>query len=377
MYDDLFFPLPEPEGMGGDAPYGNAPRDGLTRLKGSVEHIIYSNEDNGYTVMDVGLEDDVITACGVMPYVGEGDTLILWGSWVHNPKYGRQFKVEQYERDMPADSAAILRYLASRTIKGIGPKLAQRIVEAFGDETLDVMENHPEWLSDVPGISRKKADEIAEDFRNKAGIRSAMLFFRDYFGAAMTVKIYKQWGSGSVDIARKNPYRLCDEVEGIGFERADRMAMSLGLDPMGEERLGSGVRYLLTTNAAQNGHVCLPREKLVEAASRLLGADTERIAAVVESLLGTHTLVSHRFDGKEYIYDTAEEREALHEKIRCCAQEYVRYITEHRPDLSHASLTDAMACFEIEWDGIAHTSAADTVACMKVWEVLFPNYYAN
>ena len=219
MYDQPFFPPTDPSDP--SAPGLPTPKDGLERLKGTVEHIIYTNEDNGYTVLDFGMEDDIVTACGTMPYVGEGDSLILWGNWVHNPKYGRQFKVEQYERDMPADSAAILRYLASRTIKGIGPKLAQRIVEAFGDETLDVMENHPEWLSDVPGISRKKADEIAEDFRNKAGIRSAMLFFRNYFGAAMTVKIYKQWGSGSVDIARKNPYRLCDEVEGIGFERAE------------------------------------------------------------------------------------------------------------------------------------------------------------
>lgn len=308
MYDELEFPLPEPPGeseRGGITP----PKDGLTQLKGTVEHIIYCNEDNGYTVMDVGLEDDVVTACGVMPYIDEGDSLILWGNWVHNPKYGRQFKVEQYERDMPADSAAILRYLSSRAIKGIGPKLAERIVAQFGDETLDVMENHPEWLSDVQGISRKKAEEIAEDFRAKAGIRSAMMFFRDYFGAAMTVRIYKQWGSGAVDIARKNPYRLCDEVDGIGFERADQMAMSLGLDPQGEDRIMSGVKYLLTSNAAQNGHVCLPREKLIETAVQLLRTDAERVAAAVESQLELGRLVCRRYDGKEYVYDAATDKQ--------------------------------------------------------------------
>ncbi len=285
--------------------------DGLTRLKGTVEHIIYCNEDNGYTVMDVGLEDDVITACGILPYIAEGDGVILWGNWVHNPKYGRQFKVEQYERDMPADAAAILRYLSSRTVKGVGPKLAARIVEAFGDETLDVMENHPEWLADLPGISRKKAAEIAEDFRAKAGIRSAMLFFRDYFGAAMTVRIYKQYGGSAVDIAKTNPYRLCDEVEGIGFERADQMAMSLGIDPDGPARLASGVKYLLTSNAAQNGHTCLPREKLCEAAARLLHTEPDRIRAVIESLLDTGALESHRFGGGELIFDTTNDR---HEK---------------------------------------------------------------
>ena len=307
MYDELHFPPLEPP----EPPTEKAapPKDGLTQLKGTVEHIIFCNEDNGYTVMDVGLEDDIITACGVMPYIGEGDALILWGNWTHNPKYGRQFKVEQYERDMPADSAAILRYLSSRAIKGIGPKLAERIVERFGEDTLDVLENHPEWLCDVQGISRKKAEEISEDFKAKAGIRSAMMFFRDYFGAAMTVRIYKTWGSGAVDIARKNPYRLCDEVEGIGFERADQMAMSLGLDPQGEDRIMSGVKYLLTSNAAQNGHVCLPREKLTETAVRLLRTDAERVSAAVEAQLEAGRLVCRRFAGKEYIYDAATDKQ--------------------------------------------------------------------
>ena len=268
-------------------------RDAMTRLKGTVEHIIYANEDNGYTVLDLGVEesDDVITACGILPYIGEGDLVILWGGWVHNPKYGRQFKVEQYERDLPADASAILRYLASRTIKGVGPVLAERIVAAFGDETLDVMENHPEWLADLPGISRRKAAEIGEDFRAKAGIRSAMLFFRDHFGAAMTVRIYKHYGSRAVDIAKQNPYRLCDEVEGIGFERADQMAMSLGLAPDSRERLGSGVRYLLTSNAAKNGHVCLPKDKLTDAAVRLLGAERSQVEDAMAHELSLGRLV--------------------------------------------------------------------------------------
>ncbi|MBQ3507230.1 MAG: ATP-dependent RecD-like DNA helicase [Clostridia bacterium] len=316
MYDMPWFPPVDPP----EPPEQKvaAPKDGLTQLKGTVEHIIYCNEDNGYTVMDVGLEDDVITACGVMPYISDGDSLILWGNWVHNPKYGRQFKVEQYERDMPADSAAILRYLSSRTIKGIGPRLAERIVSAFGDETLDVMENHPEWLADVPGISRRKAEEIAEDFKAKAGIRSAMMFFRDYFGAAMTVRIYKQWGSGAVDMAKKNPYRLCDEVEGIGFERADQMAMALGLDPQGEDRIMSGVKYLLTTNAAQNGHLCLPREKLTEAAVRLLHTDAERVTSAIHAQLDSRRLVSRRFDGQEFVYDaiTDQQEKYIADKLR-------------------------------------------------------------
>ncbi len=295
-------PLPEPPGTGRAG-------DGLIELKGTVESIIYANEDNGYTVLDLGLEDDIVTACGILPYIAEGDAVILWGRWTHNPKYGRQFKVEQYERDLPADAAAILRYLSSRTVKGVGPTLAERIVSAFGDETLDVMENHPEWLADIPGISKKKAAEIGEDFRAKAGIRSAMIFFRDYFGAAMTVRIYKKYGGSAVDIARENPYRLCDEVDGIGFERADRMAMALGLDPVGDARLGSGVKYLLSSNAAQNGHTCLPREKLIEAAARLLRADAGLIASAVEAQLAAGHLVARRLGGVEYIFDAATDRQ--------------------------------------------------------------------
>ncbi len=287
-----------------------APADDMTRMEGAVEHIIYTNEDNGYTVFDFGVETsgEVITAQGIMPYVSEGDSLILWGEWIHSPKYGRQFKVAQYERHMPADTAAILRYLSSRTIKGVGPKLAARIVEAFGEDTLDVMENHSDWLAEVPGISRKKAQEISEDFKAKAGIRSAMMFFRDYFGAAMTVKIYKTFGSGCVDIAKQNPYRLCNEVEGVGFERADQMAMSMGLDPEGNERLMSGVKYLLTGNAQRNGHVCLPREKLIEAAAQMLKTTPEKVNAAVDGLLSSGGLTQRVYGGRRMLFDVQTDR---------------------------------------------------------------------
>ena len=278
-------------------------------LRGTVERIIYSNAENGYTICDFGLESgDVVTVCGVMPYIGAGDELTVWGDWVHNPRYGRQFRVDQYERSLPADRHAILRYLSSRTVKGVGPALAKRLVETFGDDTLDIMENHPDWLTQVNGISRKKADEIAEDFRAKAGIRSAMLFFREYFGAALTIRIYKTYGSGAVDIAKNNPYRLCDEVEGIGFEKADRFAAALGVDPESEQRLMSGVVYILSSNAAQNGHVCLPREKLIPAAVQLLQTDTERIDRAVGALLANGKLVCRRYAGVDYLFEAVQDR---------------------------------------------------------------------
>ena len=283
---------------------GPMDEQGLLRITGSVEHVIYSNEENGFAICDLGTDtDDLITITGTLPYVGEGDLLTVYGKWVHNPKYGRQFKVEQSEKQMPADKASILRYLSSGSIKGIGPKTAQRIVDEFGEETFDVMENHPEWLASIQGITPKRAKAIAEDFKNKAGIRSAMLFFREFFGAAMTVRIYKKWGSNSVEIAKNNPYRLCDEIEGIGFERADRLAVRMGLEKNSAERLCSGVLYMLSSNAAQNGHVCLPREKLIAGAAKLLEATESEIADAVSLLLKNQKLRVVHFGGGDYLYD--------------------------------------------------------------------------
>jgi len=277
---------------------------GLLQLSGSIEHVIFSNEENGFAICDLGTDtDDLITITVILPYIGAGDQVTVFGRWVHNPKYGRQFKVERAEKQLPADRASILRYLASGSIKGIGPKTAQRIVDEFGDEAFDVIENHPDWLAEIHGITLKKARAISEDFKNKAGIRSAMLFFREYFGAAMTVRIYKKWGANAVDLAKKNPYLLCEEIEGIGFERADRMAVQLGLDLHSMERLSGGVRYLLSTNAGQNGHVCLPREKLAASAARLLDTSPELVEEAISGLLKEQKIRTVNFDGVPFLYD--------------------------------------------------------------------------
>ena len=277
---------------------------GMQKLSGSIEHVIYANEENGFAICDLGTDnDDLITITGILPYIGEGDVVTVYGRWVHNPKYGRQFKVEQSEKQLPADRASILRYLSSGSIKGIGPKIAQRIVDEFGDETFDVIEHHPDWLASIQGITPKRALEIGQEFQNKAGIRSAMMFFREFFGAAITVRIYKRWGSAAVDIAKKNPYRLCEEIDGIGFERADRLAVHLGLERESDERLASGVRYLLGVNAGQNGHVCLPREKLTASAAKLLEASEERIEAAISLLLREQKLCVVQHDGVQYLYE--------------------------------------------------------------------------
>ena len=284
--------------------FDNDIRDKLEKLTGCVEGIIYANEENGYTVCDLGTDDDdIVTITGIMPYLAEGDRLTVWGEWKHNPKYGRQFAVEEYEKELPANAMAILRYLSSGAIKGVGKKTAEKIVNEFGDNTLDVMENHPEWLSDIPGMSRKKAKAICEEFKEKAGIRSAMIFFREYFGAALTIKIYKRWGAAAIDVAKANPYRLCEEIDGIGFEKSDSMARKLGMERNSAARLSAGILYVLTTVGAQNGNTCLPRDILVREAAKILDADADCVEGCVEGMLGMGKLKNYRLDGKEFIFD--------------------------------------------------------------------------
>ena len=278
--------------------------DGYEKLSGCVEGIIYANEENGYTVCDLGTDDDdIVTITGIMPYLSEGDRLVVYGEWKHNPKYGRQFSVVEYEKQLPANAMAILRYLSSGAIKGVGKKTAQKIVDEFGDNTLDVLENHPDWLSDIPGLSMKKAKQISQEFKEKAGIRTAMIFFREYFGASLTIKIYKRWGASAVDVAKANPYRLCDEIEGIGFEKADKMAQKLGVDRDSNSRICSGVQYVVNNLAHGNGHVCLKREVLAAEAARVLDSDEERVDGVIGGMIYSGKLKCYRRDGFEFVFD--------------------------------------------------------------------------
>lgn len=290
---------------------------GLQKLEGSVEQIVFCNEDNGYTVCDIAVDEEMVTVCGIMPMLAEGDRLCVYGKWVHSPKYGRQFSAEQYERIMPADTASMLRYLSSRTVKGIGPKTALKIIEEFGEDSFDVIENHPEWLASIKGISMKVALAASESFKEQTGIRSAMMFFRDHFGAATTVRIYKKWGSASVDIAKKNPYRLCNEIEGIGFERADALAGSLGIHTDNFDRIMSGLHYVLQRNGAQNGHVCLPREKLCEAGAALLGVGTEETEQAISELIRTGKFKHVMHGETQMIYTVAayDEEKYIAEKL--------------------------------------------------------------
>ncbi len=278
--------------------------DGMERFSGSVEAIIYANEENGYTVFDFALDSgEVVTATGTLPYLAEGDGVVLYGKWAHNPKYGTQLQVLEYESILPETKAAMLRYLASGAVKGIGPKIAARIVSEYGEDTFSVIENHPEWLSQIQGISRKRALEIGEDFKAKAGMRSVMMFFREPFGATATVKIYRRWGTASIEIAKRDPYVFCREIEGIGFERVDSFARTLGFSQNAPERLGGGILHVLGDQAFQSGHTCLPKEELIRAASDMLSVTNDEVEEAIRALLSKRRLVSVKREGVTYLFD--------------------------------------------------------------------------
>lgn len=272
-------------------------------INGSVESVIYRSDSGEYTVIELITDKgESAVAVGNMPYISEGEEAVLYGRWTHHAEYGRQFSVESYEKKLPSGAAAILKYLSSRAVRGVGAATAIKIVERYGDDTFDVMENHPDWLADIPGISQKRAKEIHDSFVEQTGIRNLMMFCRDYFGSAAITRIYNRYGGKAVGIIRENPYRLCSEIYGIGFERADALAASLGIGRESRERIVSGLIYLLQYNANTNGHCCLPREKLEAAATEKLDVAPELIVRTMEDAAKEGILCVYRTGEKEYWY---------------------------------------------------------------------------
>ncbi len=275
----------------------------LVSIEGTVEKIIYHNDENGYVVCEMlAFSDELYTVCGNMPYLAVGETIKALGDFVTHPQFGRQFRVEYYEKQMPSNATSILKYLASGTIRGIGPVTARHIVEKYGDDTFEVLENHPEWLADINGISARKAKEIGEAFKAQFGMRNVMAFCRQYFGPATAVRIYKKWGCSAVDVINKNPYILCDEIHGVTFEKADAIAKSLGFTSGSDERIGAGIKFVLQHNLYQNGHVFLPQEKLVETAIKLLGCEKEKAEDVLAYLVALGELKFVKESGIKCIY---------------------------------------------------------------------------
>ena len=254
-------------------------------IKGYVDHIIYRRPDNGYTVMVVVTEGEERTCVGTMSDVEPGENLKLQGEYTDHAIYGRQFKVSSYEVVPPDDVLSIERYLGSGAIKGIGAALAARIVKKFGEDTFRVMEEEPERLAEIKGISERKAREIAIQMEEKKDLRDAMVFLQQYgISNTLAVKIYNTYGLGLYNVMRENPYKLAEDISGIGFKIADEIAGKIGIQTDSDYRIRSGILYTLML-AAGEGHVYLPETVLMEKAALLLGLYPSALEGQLENLM--------------------------------------------------------------------------------------------
>ena len=245
-------------------------------VTGYIDHIIFRNEDNGYTVLVLkGTEgdDEELTCVGTFPVISQGATIEASGNFINHHIYGKQFQITSFTEKMPEDAMAMERYLGSGAIKGIGAALAARIVRRFGADTLRIVEEEPERLAEIKGISEKKAREIAAQMEEKADMRKAMMFLQKYgISLNLGAKIYQKYGDSVYSVLQENPYRLADDISGVGFKIADEIAGRIGIHTDSDYRIKSGMMYTLL-QATGEGHVYLPKEELFQRSSELLGVD--------------------------------------------------------------------------------------------------------
>ncbi|MDD4699711.1 MAG: ATP-dependent RecD-like DNA helicase [Oscillospiraceae bacterium] len=280
-------------------------------ISGTVEHITYRNSDSGFTVVELDCGSESITAVGIMPEIAKGESLEVTGHFDIHSTYGQQFKVDVCERTLPSGPSAILKYLSSGAVKGIGPATAKRIVHDFGEETFDVLENQPQRLAMIKGITKAKAEEICEEFSRRRSIREVMLHLgRLGVTADEALQVYKRYGQNSVDFIKADPFLLCKEGIDMPFERADEIATKMDLVPDSLERISAGVVYILKHNL-NNGHTCLPREKLISVAAQMLDCNSYRADEACEELLALKIFNSVTINDKDFIslcdYSNAEQ----------------------------------------------------------------------
>lgn len=265
----------------------------MMKLRCVVEHITYQNQENGYSVMRVKVKDyaDLVTLVGNLLDVPVGAVLLCDGVWKMDKRYGRQFVCETWEEVMPATVYGIEKYLGSGLVKGIGPKFAHLIVERFGTETIDIIEEDIERLYEVPGIGKKRVEKIRESWEKQKDIKNVMLFLQQYgVSTAYAAKIYRQYGKESIDQVKENPYRLADDIWGIGFKTADGIAGKMGYGKNDLRRCRSGIQYTLN-ELADEGHVYAVEEQLIEAAGKLLEADREPIVQAMAGMIASEDLI--------------------------------------------------------------------------------------
>ncbi len=280
-------------------------------IRGVVERITYKNDQNGYTVATVKVGRERVTVVGIIPFLGEGESAVFSGRYIIHPTYGRQFSADSFERTAPETAAQILRYLSSGLIKGVGPSTAAKIVERFGNESLDIIQNNPKRLASIKGISEEKAQSISEEYAKTAMVQDIMLMLSPYeVSPDRCMRIFSKLGKNATARIRENPYLLCmPEIE-LSFEKVERMAYDMGISPDSETRLAAGIEHIIRQNL-MNGHTCLPKNKLVGVAVKLLESSNERIESIIDRMAESLSLMTRYTDGTVFValpqYYCAEE----------------------------------------------------------------------
>lgn len=291
----------------------------METLNGILERIVFENPESGFTIGRFSARDHVelITIVGNLASVNPGESLLLSGEWVNNPKYGRQFQIEKYETIQPANIVGIRKYLGSGLIKGIGPKMASRIVSQFGLDTIDVIEQQPQKLANVPGIGRKRVKMIQKAWEEQREIKNVMLFLQSHnVSTAHATKIYKTYQNDSIPIVKENPYRLADEIYGIGFVTADTIAQKLGIHKDDPHRVQAGIKYVLSQKADE-GHVFQHADELIESCESMLEQASQTIELGILALTQKEELVLSSEDGAvEFI----AEQDIVNEWLNCTSE---------------------------------------------------------
>jgi exodeoxyribonuclease V alpha subunit len=269
----------------------------IVEIQGVVDQIVYKNDDNGYVVLKLKTKDDLIAAVGYVPFITEGQRIKIEGEWVIHPTFGQQVKIKSCEEILPSNIEGIERYLSSGLIPGIGPVTAKNIVKKFGEDSLDIIEMNPGKLKEVDGIGEKKAFAISEAFKEQRELKNVMVFLQTYgVSTAYGIKIFKKYGQNTINTVRENPYKLCEDISGIGFKTADRIARNLGMPLNSIERAKAGIKYILYSFTA-NGHTYLPMKNLLFESKRLLNIPEEIIKEAVSISAASKDIV---IEGEEY-----------------------------------------------------------------------------
>ena len=277
----------------------------MEKLEGYIDHIIFRNSDNGYTVLVLSTSGEEITCVGTLSYVGEGEKVELQGQYISHPSYGEQFKIESYTVKAPEDEESVERYLGSGAIKGVGAALAARIVRHFAGDTIRIIEEEPERLAEIKGISERMAREIAAQVYEKRDMRKAMIFLQQFgITTALAVKIYQQYGPELYKVIQENPYRLAEDLSGVGFRIADEIAMRAGVQADSEYRVKCAVFYVLGQAGAE-GNVFLPKERLMENAEQLLGVALSDIDHYLTDLAVERKIVIKQEEDQTRVYSAS------------------------------------------------------------------------